>query len=356
MNGIKLFKNSRLPYCSIIALNYNAKDYLVRCLNSLKKINYPKNRYQIVLVDNASTDGSLELARRKVKGISIIKNKKNVGFSRGNNVALRSLKADYYVLLNPDTYVDKNWLINMVKVSESDKSIGLCSSKILSDDGHKINYAGGLVNFMGFAWPRGFNQAGAKRFGGIEETAFASGASLLIRKSVLEDIGLLDEDYFMYHEDIDYSWRARLFGYKVLYVPNSVAYHKYEGSVRGEMGRVRKFYHLEKNRVETLIKNYSLKSLLLLSPAFLITEVGLTLYFLAVYRSSLKLVAFFNIVKNLGSILKKRQFIQGRRVVDDKQIMKHFTYKVPTHFLPEGAVRLIEPVMKAYYKFIISLS
>ena len=331
---VKLFKRNEMPKCSIIVLNYNAKPYILKCLKSLEKINYPKGKYEIVLVDNAYTDGSKELVKKNFPKLKIITNWKNLGFSTGNNVALKSLKSDYYIILNPDTYVDKNWLINLVKVAKSDKSIGICTSKILTmDDKNKINYAGGIINFLGFAWPRGFNQRDMQNFDKVEETAFASGASMLIKKEVLDKVGYLDDDYFIYHEDADYSWRARLFGYKVVYVPSSIVYHKHEGTVGNEFKRIRKFYYLERNRLQTLIKNYSLKSLIVISPMLAFTEISITLYFMIVFKSAMKIATYMDIVKNFRKLMLKRAIIQHKRIVNDMKIIEHFTFSMPKYIL-----------------------
>lgn len=352
-----MFKNSDMPYCSIIVLNYNAKEYLDKCLKSLQDINYPKDRYQIVLVDNASTDGSVEFVKKNFPEIRLIANKQNFGFMKGNNIALKAIESEYYVLLNPDTFVDKDWLINLVEVAKSDGSIGLCSSKILAmDDKSKINYAGGMVNFLGFSWPRGFDEKDDGRFGALGEIGFASGASMLIKKDVLDRIGLLDEDFFMYYEDVDYSWRARLFGYKVVYVPKSLVYHKHEGSVKKSMGFKRKFYHLEKNRVETILKNYSRKSLLFLLPFIVLVELGLVFYFLIFHRSLLKFFGYAHLIRHIKRLFKKRTEVQQNRTVSDKQIFKYFTPLMPKGFVPDKLLPVVVMFFKAYYAFIKKLS
>lgn len=353
----KTSKNNKMPYCSIIVLNYNAKKFIEKCLSSLHKLNYPKSRYQIVFVDNASIDGSVNFVKEKFPRVKIIKNKKNLGFSAGNNVALKTIKSDYYILINVDMFVDRNWLINLVKVAESDDRIGLCASKILTmSDKSKINYAGGWINFLGFAWPKGFLQKDKKEFNKIEETGYTAGGALLIKKEVLEKVGLLEENFFMYYDDIDYSWRVKLFGFKTLYVPKAVIYHNYQGSSEISQNVVKKFYHLEKNRLETLIKCYSLKTLLLLFPLTFFVELGLNFYFLIFYKNPLKLLTYEALIKNYKSILKKRLFIQKNRVVKDKQILNQFTGNIPEYALYHPmAIKVIGIIFSSYFKFIKKL-
>lgn len=350
----KTVKNDKMPYCSVIVLNYNAKNFIEKCLSSLYKLNYPKSRYQIVFVDNASVDGSVKLVKEKFPSIKIIKNKKNLGFSAGNNVALRTIKSDYYILINVDMFVDRNWLINLVKVAKADDRIGLCASKILiMSDKTKINYAGGWINFIGFAWPRGFKQKDSKKFNKMEETGYTAGGALLIKKEVLEKVGLLEEDFFMYYDDIDYSWRVKLFGFKTMYVPQAVIYHNYQGSSEISQNVVKKFYYLEKNRLETLIKCYSLKTLLLLFPLTFFVEIGLNFYFLIFYKSPLKFLTYKALIKNYQSILKKRLFIQKNRAVKDKQILNQFTDNIPGYALYHPtAINVIGVIFKSYFNLI----
>ena len=348
-----MLKNNNLPNCCIIVLNFNAKAYLENCLKSLQKLNYPKDKYRVVFVDNASSDGSVDFVRRMFPKLKMIVNRENYGFMKGNNIALRSIKSEYYVLLNPDTFVEKNWLINLVNAARKDNRIALCSSKVLTmDDKSKINYAGGLVNFLGIGWPRGFNLKDNKNYNKMEEIGFASGASMLIKDYVLKDIGFLDEDFFIYYEDVDYSWRARMFGYDVFYVPSSVVYHKHEGSVRKELGMKRKFYYLERNRLETLLKNYSSRTLWLMSPLLVVFETMFTFYFLIFYKSPLKLSGFLYLIKNKKRILEKRVFLQKNRIVSDKDILKYFTYKMPDYFTSNYLTKIINLVLKMYYKLL----
>ena len=339
---------NRFPFCSVNVLNYNEKEYLNNCLASLSKINYPRKRYEIILIDNGSSDGSVDFVKETFPKIKIIQNR-NIGFSAGNNIALRNEESDYCILLNADAAVDKNWLVELVKVAESDKSIGLCTSKIMMlDDNKIINSAGGVVHFLGFAWPRGLYTRDKNQFDKNEETTLASGASLLIRKNIFRKVGYFDEIYFLYCEDLDYTWRARLAGFKAIFVPNSVVYHKYGGSVRKNITNFKKFYFVERNRLVTIMKNYSLETLLVILPIMLLTEIGFMLYYSSLGSPLLKIRTYYWILKNIKGILIKRKEIQITREVTDGEVVGLFVSKF-SYFPTSVIFKILNSIMPSYW-------
>lgn len=347
---------NRLPFCTIVTVTYNAREFIEKCINSLLRLNYPKNRYQIVVVDNNSMDGSADFVKKKFPSVKVIANKQNVGFGTGNNIVFRKIKSDYYALINPDTVVDKNWLIEMMKVAESDKSIGICTSKLMMMHGNRniINFAGGEVNFLGFAWSRGLYEVDKKQFEKTEETKFASGASTLIKWELIRKIGYFDDDYFMYYEDADYSWRARMFGYKVFYVPKSIVYHKYSASVKRFMTETRKLYLLERNRLASIIKNYSLKVLLLLLPLLIFVETALAFYYLLFRIDAVKFYSISYVIRNFNHILEKRFILQRSRTVDDREIIEGFTHDLPRTavHIPEFVLSSLRIILRVYTKIL----
>ena len=147
----------------------------------------------------------------------------------------------------------------------------------------------------------------------------ASGCCMLVKRPVFDKVGFFDENMFMYYEDSDFSWRARLMGFKIGLVPNSIVYHKYTFSKNKN-----KFYYLERNRLIFLFKNYSLKSLLLISPALILNEIGTFFYFLKEMIPHKKINSYFSILMNFNKIMKDRKYIQKNRTVNDEEIFKHF--------------------------------
>lgn len=229
-----------LPFVSIITVNYNGKKYLRKCLDSIYKLNYPKNKFEIIVVDNCSTDDSINYVRKNFPKVKIFKNDIN-NYCRANNLGIKVAKGKYIAILNNDTKVDQNWLIELVKVIELDKSIGVVGSKILLPDGRIQN--AGHIEFPNFYWSeRGFGEE-KEKYNKLEGIVSLCGAAVLYRKKSLEDTGLFDEDFVIYMEDVDMSFRLRKSGWKVVFVPNSIVYHTFHGSATEDFSRL----YIERN-------------------------------------------------------------------------------------------------------------
>jgi GT2 family glycosyltransferase len=210
----------------------------------LRKIDYPKNRYEVIMIDNASKDDSIRYVMKKFPWVKIVPLDKNYGFGGGYNNGLWKAKGEYLVILNNDTSVEKDWLMELVKVANRSKDIGICGSKIVDK---KIGDVGeGYVSLLGIP----SQKAGDK----VKECFWISDCSMLIKRDVVKRMGeIYDPDYFMYFEEIDVCWRARLLGYKVIYVPKSVVNHL--GAATAEkMGTIMDFYHY-RNKIWTFRKN-----------------------------------------------------------------------------------------------------
>ncbi|HJQ22295.1 MAG TPA: glycosyltransferase family 2 protein [Blastocatellia bacterium] len=222
------------PRVSVIVLNWNTYAHTEACLESLRQITYP-NR-QVILVDNGSTDGSGEKLRRAFPEAVFLQNAANLGFARGCNVGIyRALAdhSDYVLLLNSDMLVEPNFLEAAVRLAESDPCIGLVSGKVyLQDRPGVLWYAGGTVSAWRGVTVRGWYQKDGGQFDEPCEVGFSTGALMLIRRSVLDRIGLLPEVYFFGQEEWDYSLSVRRGGFKLYYAPQCVAYHKADGSHR----------------------------------------------------------------------------------------------------------------------------
>jgi hypothetical protein len=330
------------PLVSIVILNMNGKQFLDRCLNSIKKMNF-NHKYEIIMVDNGSKDGSQDYIKKNFPYVKLIEKKFNVGYAEGNNIGYRASKGDYIVFLNNDTEVTKNWLVNMLKVAQSDDKIGFCTPKQLMADKKTILYCDSAINYLGFSYlPNMYS----KNNNEIEarETTFASGAALLVKRSLIEKIGLFDKDYIIYHEDVDLSWRAKLVGYKAMYVPTSVIYHYYTPK-----RNPKKMYLLEKNRLMTVFKNYSFKTIILIFPMFLLFELLVGLYSILRGWFTLKIKSYIYVLFNIRSIIKKRVKVQKLRVVKDKDILKNFTYEIFFSEESENINKIASYILKAYW-------
>jgi GT2 family glycosyltransferase len=219
------------PKVSIIILNWNDLDYTVHCLGSLENITHPN--YDIIVVDNGSKGNDAEILREKFKDyIHIIENDKNYGFAEGCNIgmryALKNSAPDYILLLNNDTTVAPDFLAEMVKIAESDPLIGIAGPKIyFSDEPNKIQSVGGRINWCnGNLSLIGCLEIDKGQFDGMREVDWVSGCALLIKRTTIKDIGLLDPAYFRVMEEVDWCVRCKKSGYKVVFIPKAKIWHK----------------------------------------------------------------------------------------------------------------------------------
>lgn len=463
-----LNNNKESSLVSIITVNYNGKRFLPSFFSALQDLSYPKNKLEVIFVDNASTDGSVTYVKENYPWVKIIQNNKNLGFAEGNNVAIRKARGNYIVLLNNDTVVDRNWLLELVRIAQSDAGIGATTSKMLfcssfitlviksntynpqkegisadsrdlgiavesvqinnfkprfndkvyeieylegfygiekskditfrwTSDNAKIrlpiskadlplvinlrigtlrqeklqdpevifyvdeneikkialpknkfldvqltipeniidsskynliNNAGSIIFENGNGADRGFYERDIGQYDKVEEVFAACGAGVLYKKEMLEDVGLLDEDFFMYYEDTDLAWRARLKGWKIYYCPASIMYHVHCGSsVEWSPFFI---FHTDKNRIFMLLKNASLN---LAAISFLKYIGHVTLLVLSWFYKlftkfhnqdskivKLKIYVILIIIKTIPLMLKKRSEIQRNRTITNKEI------------------------------------
>jgi hypothetical protein len=340
-----------VPLVYVIVLSWNGLDWLKVCIPSLLKTKY-KN-FKTVVVDNGSTDGSQRFIKKNFPAVTLIENDENLGFSAGNNIGIKyaiQKGADYVVLLNNDTVVDEYWLGELVKAAGS-KEVGACTSKfLLYDKKGVINSAGGQVNFLGFAWPVGLNEKDRGQYT-EREVAFGCAASLLLKTTVLKEVGLFDPSYFIYADDTDLSWRIRLRGYKILYAPKSVVWHKYSATMQTRRKKYK--YLIERNRITTILKNYSLKSLLLISPALVFIEFSVLLYSICDGWPLEKIRGWVWNLLHLKEIIKKRREVQKIRKVEDKKIIELFSGPIEYADIKSFWLeKIINPLLSLYWKFV----
>ena len=216
---------------AVVILNWNGQKFFEKFLPSL--LENSSNMAEIIVADNASSDGSIEYLKLNFPTVRIIQHKQNYGFAKGYNLALAQVEADYYILLNSDIEVTPNWIQPVIDLMESDTSIGACQPKIRSyTEPQKFEYAGaagGFIDKYGYPFCRG------RMFLSIEEDAgqyndsieifWATGACMFVRTSLFHKFGGLDEDFFAHMEEIDFCWRLKNEGYKIMYCPASIVYH-----------------------------------------------------------------------------------------------------------------------------------
>ena len=210
------------PKVFVIVLNYNGGELLRGCLRSVFQLDYPN--FEVVLVDNASTDGSLEMAKESFSRAHIIRSDQNRGFSAGNNLGIRfalEKMTDFVFLLNPDALMEKNTLTHLIETAENNPQAGILSPVIFQDQSEKIWFAGGRIEWSKMRATHLQKITSENHY----QSEYLSGCAMLVRKDVFKKIGLLDEDYFLYYEDTDFSFRASQSGFQLLVVPKTKVFH-----------------------------------------------------------------------------------------------------------------------------------
>ena len=318
------------PLASIIILNYNGIRFIERCLRSILETDYPN--FEVILVDNGSTDGSLEIALRlfgKNQIVRIIRNERNLGFAEGNNVGYASSKGQVIVFLNIDTEVERNWLRELMQVLDMGGNIGVAQCKLFSmRDRNKIDSVGYDFDYLGYVYPRSQTRR-RDSFDQVEEVLYADGAAMALKRRVLDESCLVgvpfDPDYFCYYEETDLCWRVRLRGYEIMFAPKSVVYHYRGYACRKEKTRPDLVFHYLKNHISTLIKNYNFLNLVRCIPPLITLEVGRALLALKNEPQSAlaRLRALVWPLKNFGRLWRRRIRVQlSIRKVPDSEILR----------------------------------
>ncbi len=258
------------PSVAIILLNWNNFNDTRACLRSLENLSYAN--FHCIVVENGSEDGSGEKLA-SIKNITLIPNQKNLGFSGGNNVAIKfalKQKFDYVLLLNNDTVVDSKFLSFLVDEAERDISIGVAGPKIYYWGSQKKIWGagGGISRLLKRTFHFGENRFDNGEFDQIREVDFVSGCCMLIRREVVEKIGLLDPVYFMYYEDVDFCQRAQRAGFKIVYVPESIIWHK----VSATSNRAFRDYYRMRNHIIFLKKNFNYSTLRIVFMALIVSK------------------------------------------------------------------------------------
>lgn len=309
------------PKVSIIIVNFNGGQIFKDCLAALKKIKY--SNIELIIVDNGSSDGTEKLAT--------IKNKKNSGFVGGNNEGIKKASGKYVLLLNNDTKVPNNFLNILVKKIEADEKVGVIQPKIyLMDKPGYLDNAGSFLTKIGFLRHWGFQKKDSKEFNTEKEIFSAKGACMLIRKELIDKIGLFDPDFFMYFEESDFCWRVWLAGYKILFYPKTYIYHKVGYTIKRQ-NPFELNYHYYKNRISSLIKNLSNWNIIPITTVHLFLSFCIAFVFLvrgSVNNPLIILRAIWWNIANLGKTLKKRKATQKLRVVSDKYIFDKVGKKI----------------------------
>ena len=252
-----------LPLVSIVIPNWNGRKYLGNCIDSLMKQSH--NNLEIIVVDNASADDSVEYLQNNFPDVKVIKHSRNLGFGAANNAGIRAARGKYLVMLNNDTILEPRCIEELRNSIDKDEKFGACASKILLEhEDNLLDVAGIAVCLDGLSIGRGRLESGDK-FDDEEEVFFASDCACLYKKEMLDDIGLTnevyDEDFFAYADETDMGWRAQLAGWKCIYNPQAVVYHLHSASFSNYSSF--KAFLVERNRIWVAVKSFPVSLLIL---------------------------------------------------------------------------------------------
>jgi GT2 family glycosyltransferase len=268
------------------------------------------------VVDNASLDDSANIIKSSYPWVRLILNNKNLGYAGGNNVGIECANGKYIFLLNQDTEIDPSCLYNLVNIIEKDEQIGICGCKVLLFNNRRyFHYAGGEYNIMGLAVDRGRYESDNGQYDKIEETTFANGAAMLVRKELIQKIGSFDPKFVAYNEDVDLSLRAWLGGYSIVYVPNAVVFHKL-GATFGRLSPAAVF-HASKNSFIILFKNFNFRTIAFYLPLSIWYRLVLILMNLRKHRiheTKAVVSSLIWVVSNFSHILKERRLTRLRQI------------------------------------------
>ncbi|GAB3718934.1 glycosyltransferase family 2 protein [Spirosoma lituiforme] len=243
------------PLISLITINYNQAVVTCDLLESTQQLTYPN--YEIIVVDNGSAEDPSERIRQgNYPHVRVIVSPDNLGFSGGNNLGIQQAKGDYYFLLNNDTIVTPDLLEQLIKPFVKDATIGVCCPKIrYHDQPNIIQYAGyhPLNKYTGRTWAIGLMEPDQGQHDQAKPTYFAHGAAMLVSREVLDRVGSLDDSFFLYYEELDWSMRIRKAGYQIYYQPEALIYHRESMSV-GKQNPMKVYYHT-RNRLWFMRRN-----------------------------------------------------------------------------------------------------
>lgn len=320
------------PLISVVVLNWNGMKVLGICLSSLKNQTY--HPLEIVVVDNASTDGSVDFIKNRYPDIKLIMNERNLGFGGGNNVGILSSEGRYIMMLNNDTRLDPRCIEELKGSLEKDRRYGACASKILLEyEDNLIDAAGIVVCPDGLSIGRGRLEKG-DLYDEEAEVFFASDCACLYRREMLEDIGLYDEDFFAYADETDMGWRAQLAGWKCIYNPKAIVHHFHSAS-SGTYSSFKAFL-VERNRIWVALKSFPI-SLLILGQFYTFWRYILQAYgafagkgaagrftsdFSKIDLVKILMKVYFSLWKQFPLMLRKRRVIQKKKRITNRAVFR----------------------------------
>lgn len=307
MQEIDMQRPANYPLVSAIVVNYNGKRFLRECIQSLIEQTY--GNMEIIIVDNGSTDDSIDYLNSNFKGLIIVKNPENLGFAGGVNSGIRESRGSFILTLNNDAWADCHCVEHLLSEMMSENRIGMCAAKMLFPD-NRINSAGICISRSGAAWDRGMFEVDEGQYDRREEIFGPCAGAALYRCSMFKEIGLFDEDFFLYMEDVDLAFRAHLAGWKCMFVPDAVVYH-HHGGTAGFMSDLT-IYYGNRNILWWPVKNYPASILISSVPWIIGRTMGVIPYYALKGKGKVILRSKIDGLLGLARMWKKRKYLQRK--------------------------------------------
>jgi GT2 family glycosyltransferase len=302
----------------VVIVNYNGGDLLARAVGAMKRQTF--SGYRLIVVDNASSDGSIAALRTRHPETEVLSAGANLGFAAANNVAVRTVPGSRWIaLLNPDAFPEPAWLQQLVEAARDNPDVAAFASRTVdARDTALLDGAGDAYHVSGRYWRRGYHCPAKHRYEQREEIFAACAAAALYSRVAWEQVGGLDEDFFCYGEDVDLGFRLQLAGYRCLYLPAAVAHH-YGSAVTGERSDF-STYHGQRNLVWVYVKNMPSPLFWLMLPYHLILNLAAILGCVLRGQGRVALRAKFDALYGLPRVLRKRAGIQRSRKVGARRV------------------------------------
>jgi N-acetylglucosaminyl-diphospho-decaprenol L-rhamnosyltransferase len=326
---------------AVVVVSYDSADHLPALLTGL--IDQLKPDDEIIVVDNASHDGSAEVARTVDERVTVIETGANLGFGAGCHAGAHASRAPLLLFINPDSYLEPDCLVHLRDAARQHPDWGAWQAAVLMPDA-TINTDGGVVHFLGVGWAGDCGQPASRLPTGPREPAFPSGAAMVVRRTTWDRLGGLDASYFLYCEDLDLGLRVWLAGERVGMVPAARIVHSYEFHKGTE-----KWFWLERNRLRTVLSVYPLPLLALLAPGLLAAELALLALAATNGWLRAKLRAEAAVLTGLPATLGRRRTVQATRRVSAGEFAHHLTSSLDSDYLPLDGSSVAARLQTAYW-------
>jgi|SRR5579864_8322208 len=314
-------------FVSIIILNYNGGQLILDCIESIKKT--ASCKFEIILIDNCSSDNSHVLCKQRFPEIILIQNDRNMGMS-ARNMGVKNAKGNFIVFLDSDTEVESNWLLTFIN-SYKQHGEGLYQPKFLKKGQTGIiDSAGNMINIFGLAYARGKGEQDKGQYDQFQTISYTAGACIFSSIEIIKKIGDVDDIFFAYHDDVDYGWRALLLGIKSYYEPKVVVYHFSSPTFQWSP---KKFFLLERNRWICLLTLYCQRTVRKIFPLLILIEIGMFFFFLRHKMGLIKIKSCISLIKMRKEIKMRRERIAKNRKLEDKIVIQSFVddFWLPTY-------------------------